>query len=346
MRHHIPLLALLMVVGLAAVVAWQALNAPAGGPAGETLRVTAPVERRTLEETVITRGVTGFSATQDLTAATSGRVTAIHVTTGDVVEPGARLLSIDARPTVAVDGQTPFWREIAAGTTGPDVSELQRILADAGHDPGGAAGTFGPETEQALRAWQAELGYAQPDGVLRLSDVVTGSWPQRVGRIQVTVGAFVQPGAALLGLTATDPVVTLQLLPSERLRVEAGDPVRVELSATGASASGTLSEVSSVATTIEDESLVYPALITLDEPLDAPEGTQAQVTIVLSRAENAVVVPLVSLAADGRGGTTVRVVRDDGSVEAVPVEVGVSQAGYVQVVSGLTGSETVLVSGQ
>ncbi len=50
------------------------------------------------------------------------------------------------------------------GSSGDDVTRLQKRLAAAGFDPGAADGVFGPKTEAALRAFQEDAGIAV-DGI-------------------------------------------------------------------------------------------------------------------------------------------------------------------------------------
>lgn len=343
MRRWIVVLVVLVSMG---VLAWLAVRATDPGDPNQTsdpIRVTAGIERMTLEDTVILRGVTGYQPTTRLTAGAPGRVTDVAVVAGDVVEPGAVLLAIDGRPVVAVAAEMPFWRDLSMGAAGSDVRQLQAVLSQAGHDVE-ESGTFDEATGRALQAWQAEHGLSPPDGTLALNDLATGSWPQRVGQVRVQPGDLVSPGDQLIDFTGREPVVNVELLPSDRLRVAVDDPARVELSATGAQAAGKLSEVSASPITREDDgSLLYTARVTLDEPLEAPEGTQAQVVIVIDRVEDVLAVPLAAVVSDDVGRPAVRVVGGDGSTRLVPVELGVSQGAWVQVVEGLEGTETVVV---
>lgn len=45
-------------------------------------------------------------------------------------------------------------RTLRRGDSGADVRELQQLLQQAGHDPGGVDGSFGPQTEAAVKAFQ------------------------------------------------------------------------------------------------------------------------------------------------------------------------------------------------
>src|SRR5690606_30055266 len=59
----------------------------------------------------------------------------------------------------------PFWRVMKRGDRGPDVAEVQRLLLQAGFDPKGIDGIFGPNTEAAVKAFQQANGLLA-DGVI------------------------------------------------------------------------------------------------------------------------------------------------------------------------------------
>lgn len=308
------------------------------------IRVTAEVEVRTLERTVATRGVAGFLAGEPVTAAGSGRVTAVWVSTGEVVKAGDRVLEIEGRPVVAIKGRRPFFRDLAEGDEGPDVRWLQAILEAEGYLSFEPDGRFGSATEAALEDWQEDHRFPDPDGTFGIDDWLVGDWPRRVGQVMVRVGGFVSPGAELFVPTSRRPSVAIELSPSDRLLVSAGDPALVEVAATASTVEGTVREVGSTPVTKDDGSVVYPGTVALRRGLDAPEGTQVQVTIVVDRAEEVLAVPVASLVSGPDGEPAVRVVRPEGSVETVPVELGLSEGAWVEVRSGLVGDERVLVA--
>lgn len=133
------------------------------------------------------------------------------------------------------------------------------------------------------------------------------------------------------------------MTPSARLRVAEGALVRVEVSATGLEAWGVLGSVAESPIEQDDGGLVFVGQVVLDDQLDAPEGTQAQVTIVTARVVDAVAVPLASVISVGSGEPVVRVVDGDGGVVSVPVVLGMSDGAWVEVVSGVEVGETVVV---
>ena len=342
-----------MVIIVAAVIAalgwggWRVLSnrQPSRSPDGEApVRATAEVQVRTLERTVATRGVVGYALRESLIAGGSGRVTSVRVSVGSVVKRGQRVFEIDGRPAVAVEGSTPLWRELAIGAVGPDVALLQRVLEADGYLSFAPDGRFGDGTRAALEAWQKDHGFPAPDGVLQADDWLVADWPRRVGQVHARIGGFVHPGSELLTLTDQVPAVSIELTPSDRLRVRRGDRARVEVAATALNVQAAVRAVEVTPKTLEDGSIVYPGTLVVDERLDVPQGTQVSVTIVVERAKDVLAVPLASLVSDGVGGPAVVVTRPDGSLETVSVELGLSEGAWAEVVSGLSGDETVLVA--
>lgn len=347
LRRAVMISLALAVLAALAVGAWWAVSGVKGSSSANSedpIRVTAEVEVRTLERTVVTRGVAGFEAAEPMTAAGSGRVTAVWVASGSVVKAGDRIVEIEGRPMVAVEGARPFWRDLAEGDSGPDVESLQEILEASGYLSFDPDGTFGSGTKAALQAWQEDLRLPEPDGVFRVDDWLVGRWPRRVGQVMVRVGGFVNPGSELFVPTDRRPSVSIEMTPSDRLLVSRGDKVRVEVAASGSTARGIIEDLGVTPITRDDGSIVYKGTVVLKGRLDAPEGTQVPVTIVVDRAVDTLAVPVASLVSDGDGGPAVRVARAKGSVETVSVELGLSEGAWVEVVSGLRGDERVVVA--
>ena len=326
--------------------------------------VTAVVERRGLENSIVTRGTVRFGIRAELELASSGRVTGVDVEVGDEIAPESTVLRVDGRPVVAVAGATPFWRDVGPGTSGPDVAELERILSEGGLDPGPVDGTYTAATGRAVRAWQARHGFPT-DGTVQVGDTFVGTWPARAGSVAVEVGDFVTPGTVALRTTEPRPSVEVEFLPGERLRVRPGLAARVELSATGARTGGSLASVSSAVTTPASSPGLgggtnpsgegsgtsggqpaerYAATVALDSELPAVEGAQVQVTIVVAVVEDALAVPVAAVVLDGAGNPVVRVLREDGSVEPRAVETGLAQSAVIEVRGALAEGERVVVA--
>src|SRR5699024_8390259 len=64
--------------------------------------------------------------------AAEGTVTAVRVSAGQEVSIGDALYDVDLRPVVIAEGDTPGFRDLNRGAQGPDVDQLQGLLADLG----------------------------------------------------------------------------------------------------------------------------------------------------------------------------------------------------------------------
>lgn len=139
--------------------------ADAGPPAPDVL--TAPVERRVLADTVVSRGTVSASQTVDLApvgATVDGSaapvVTKVMVRSGQTFKAGRVLVEVSGRPVFALPGKLPVYRDLKPGTHGDDVRQLQEALLSLGHSTGSdASGTFGPGTKRAVGALYAAIGY-------------------------------------------------------------------------------------------------------------------------------------------------------------------------------------------
>ncbi|GLW78707.1 hypothetical protein Aglo01_31890 [Actinokineospora globicatena] len=132
---------------------------PVAGP------VTAPVERRVMRNTVVVRGKVAPSRSTLITypgAGTGGKpvITRLPLKSGAEVRSGAVVAEVSGRPIIVLQGTSPAYRDMAPGTRGDDVKQLQSALAALGHptnpDP---AGLYGDATKKAVAALYAKAGY-------------------------------------------------------------------------------------------------------------------------------------------------------------------------------------------
>ncbi|MFF4973676.1 peptidoglycan-binding protein [Streptomyces sp. NPDC001083] len=139
--------------------------ADAGPPAPDVL--TAPVERRVLSDTVVTRGTVSASQTVDIASAAVAVdggakpvVTKVLARSGQTFEAGRVLFEVSGRPVLALRGGLPVYRDLKPGAHGEDVRQLQRALRDLGHPAGtDTPGRYGPGTKKAVAAFYASIGY-------------------------------------------------------------------------------------------------------------------------------------------------------------------------------------------
>jgi multidrug efflux pump subunit AcrA (membrane-fusion protein) len=143
-------------------------QAPKAGP------VTVAVVRQSLTASVVATGSVEFASPRPLslagpvgTGTSSGtdggegaeqRITKAPVA-GTKIKEGGVLMTVNGRPVFALGGSVPMYRALGPGTTGDDVTQLQKALTRLGFDPGAISGTYGQGTATAVADWYKSKGY-------------------------------------------------------------------------------------------------------------------------------------------------------------------------------------------
>lgn len=137
---------------------------PKAGP------VTAPIEERELENTVVTRGEVTYADAVSVTLDAAGSEDR-PVVTGHVPEVGTVLnaaniaLEVAGRPVIVLPGALPAYRTLSIGMRGPDVTQLKQALDGMGFWAGDTASdVFEYDTATALGALYEQIGYSAPTG--------------------------------------------------------------------------------------------------------------------------------------------------------------------------------------
>lgn len=175
-------------VGAAAWLAGTRVQSPAQAAARaappEPSLVTAAVEQRVLASTVIARGDVQPTATFAVDgpaaaagtggdATLSGVVTGLWVATGDEVAAGARIVEVSGRPVFVFAGETPVYRSMRPGMSGPDVVQLQAGLAGLGC-AAGDSGIYDDATKTCVEQLYTDAGYAAVRGsATEIADLAT-----------------------------------------------------------------------------------------------------------------------------------------------------------------------------
>lgn len=303
---------------------------------------TATIARQDLVEAEELAGTLGYGTSRTLAAGAGGVVTGVPAVE-DVLGPGEVLFEVDAEPVVLLAGTVPAYRDLSSGVAdGQDVAQVEAALSALGYatDLDLTVDTdYTSVTALAVEAWEEALGRADPDGEVLLGDVVFGSDAVRVAAVESVVGTTVQSGTAVLEVTGTRKVVTVDLDAGDVDLLPVGTAVTVELP-DGTDAPATVESVGvdvEVAATDDDgeatdgESTV-PVVITLDDPALAADLDEADVTVVVEtdRRDGVVVAPVEALLALAEGGYAVEVV-EGSATRLVGVQVGEVSDGVVEV---------------
>ena len=239
------------------------------------------------------------------------------------------------------EGETAFVTVVAdqAPTTDTSVNYSVSGSARAGVDFEVLMGTA------LLRAGEVSIEIPirsiNDDVVFQPGDMVVAEWPARVGTVSVEEGQFVMRGTPVL--TLTEPVFTIKLFasPSNRAKLEVGQEVTVNLDAGDQAVAGVIVELADSVTT-GGASATYEGVGATSEALVGVDGAVVTIDVVVAQAVDAVVVPIAAVLTDG-GEQKVRVVTRAGVIERRIVETGMLDGAYVEIVSGVSHGEYVIL---
>ena len=163
--------AILGAVGGMALGAWymgSRIQSPAEmaarTAAPEASPILVPVESRVLSSDVVTRGTVRFGLPQPISIAPStvkgavGLISSLPRPNTNFGE-GEVILSASGRPVFVLRGAAPAFRDMAPGTSGGDVRQLEEALARLGFDPGTVDGNYDQKTSAAVERMYKKAGW-------------------------------------------------------------------------------------------------------------------------------------------------------------------------------------------
>ncbi|WP_247780160.1 peptidoglycan-binding protein [Bradyrhizobium sp. 170] len=132
--------------------------------APEPSAILVPVESRVLSSDVVTRGTVRFGLPQPISIAPStvkgavGLISSLPRPNANFGE-GEVILSASGRPVFVLSGAAPAFRDMAPGTSGGDVRQLEEALARLGFDPGTVDGNYDQKTSAAVERMYKKAGW-------------------------------------------------------------------------------------------------------------------------------------------------------------------------------------------
>jgi hypothetical protein len=267
---------------------------------------------------------------------------------GRVISRGQVLYRVSNDPVILLYGNTPVYRSLYEGDTGPDVRELNAnlvALRDATRSQlGPSSDYFSVETADALERLQDKLGEAET-GSLSEGQAVFLPGQIRIATVSATLGTTAAPGAPIALATSTARDVVVDLNTSEQTEVTVGDHAQITLPA-GQTTPGIVSAIGTVASQ-GSSGPTLPVYIKLELPQAAGTLDQAPVQIEITTAtiKHALIVPIDTLLARSGGGYAVETVDAHGVHQLVAVTLGTfdDAAGTVQVTGDLHAGEQIVV---
>jgi peptidoglycan hydrolase-like protein with peptidoglycan-binding domain len=320
--------------------------------AATTGRATATVQRRDLVQTDDQPGTLAYRDSRMAYSGLGGTVTWLPAQ-GQIVAPDHRLLGLDDKPVVLMNGSVPMYRPLSSGiSNGPDVRELEADLVADGYDPNRAITVddhFSSATTVAVNRWKKAHGLTQ-NGQVELGRIVFLPGVRRVTTVDVHMGQSLPPGAGapLMASTGRRQVATVDLDTSRQTEARVGEHVDVTLP-TEQVVRGVITSVGRVAQSSADSGgqdngnstsgpgappqATVPVTIALRHASRLPSLDQAPVTVAFAQSieRSALTVPVSALLATAGGHYAVDVVGASGTTTRVRVTPGVFAGGYVQV---------------
>ena len=274
----------------------------------------------------------GPSARQTIQAPLAAIVDQVYVKAGQEVAAGAPLVRLGPSPaTTASFTQAESALRVARETERRTRSLLTQHLATA--QQLADAGKAVSDAQASLDALRAE-GAASPQ-------VVKAPGPAIVTAVSASLGAIVNPGAALVDLARPGALVLrVGLTPEQAATVRAGNDVEItSLGATNAIGGHVLLRASM----IDTQTGLVPVDIALPEAGGLLPGEMAEAAITTGEVEG-FVVPHAAVLVDSSGATYL-VQAKDGVAHRIPVRVLLA-AGDRDVVAGaLDGAASLVLAG-
>lgn len=287
--------------------------------------ILAPVTSGVLDVATSGSGHVGYASVSTVSPTVlpaNAVVTRRTVRSGGQVAAGTAITELNGRPVFVFAGRFAFYRDLARGDRGPDVTQLQRGLRAAGLSvPAGEHGRFGAGTQAALADLYRRAGYVPATGLPLDEVAVAAALPGRLVRAPA-VGTHPDTGKPLASVG------------SGRLtaRVAVGSSSFVSLTrglAAGLTIHGVSDGVPATVVGLSGGATGDTGSVTLAPTRPLPASTQGRsvvaVITIKAVAARSLLVPTRALArqADGSYRVLVRIgtAAQGGSERAVPVRV-------------------------
>ncbi|MEV6832487.1 HlyD family efflux transporter periplasmic adaptor subunit [Amycolatopsis sp. NPDC051102] len=364
--------ALVVLLAGAGFGIYQAFS-PAPSSAQAQSRST-PVRRATVTETVSAAGTLASSYTGAANFATAGKVTSIDVKVGDVVSAGQKLATVDgtqaakqlqvakANLAVAQDNLDTAETAEASPATGQNGQNAQTSAANTVTSAQAKLDQAQLDVQTAQQALDNTVLYAPGAGTVTAingavgqqsssgssasSQASTGSGQGGQGSANSSAAASSSSssGSGFITITnMTGLVVNTSVAEIDVSKVKAGQKATVTLNALpDKPVQATVSSVNLTPTT-SGSVVSYGAQLALTSPPDGLRpGQSASVVITVAEADNALSVP--AAAVQTAGGTNLVTVKENGQNVTRQVQVGLRGESTVQITSGLTEGENVVLT--
>ena len=347
--------ALVIVVG----GVWYATHGAPGQQAGApskngaqgptTVSVVAPT-RRDVAVVLQANGTVTPVSTVDLHPQTTSTIAKVHIKEGQFVKSGELMFTLDDRSQRAnvQKAQAQVARDRATLADAERQYQRSMELLAQKFVAQGAVDTLKSQVDSARALLDADIAAARAVGVDASYTTIRAPMTGRVGAINVYPGSLVQLETSLATVTQLDPINVAFTLPESALaalleaKQRGAVPVKVALSNSDKEVNGVLSFIDNTVDPVAGVIRVKAQFDNKDANLWPGQYVNAQLTSHVLK--DATVIPQNAIISNTRG-TFVYAVDADQSAKVVNIK-RLHSFGDLAAVSGLSGSEQVIVDGK
>lgn len=334
----VSLVGLAVVFGL--LYAWRSARLGGGAPPARppALVSTLCVQPRSVDGEL--QAVGSLQAVREVLLApdTSGRVTAISFTAGQIVRAGTTLVQIYDAPEQA---------DRAAAMARADFAQVQlrhsQELAPTGAEPRELLEQRKSEVAQAVAAVR------KLDACIE-QKIIRAPFSGQLGIRHINLGQYLAAGDGIATLTQLDPLYVNFTLPQQELP-KLTSSARVQVTVDAVPGRVFDAKVNTIEPRIDGETrnIVIQAILSNTDNL-LKSGMYVTVKLVLPTTDNVIVLPLTAIQTSASGDSVVLVKEANaqgiGKAIAVPVITGRRLGDEILVTHGIEAGDIVVVAGQ
>ena len=320
-----------LVVGCLLFAACQETVEPSSSPAPPPISVqTLTLEARHLPRTISAVGGLESPQTTQVTADRSGKIVFLDIPEGQEVRQGHVLARIDAAEAqAAVDVAQARYQNAQATlerlTTLPPKARSQQALDNA---------------QAAVRTTGGELDEATT--ILRKM-TIRAPFTGRLGLRQVSLGAYLEPGDAVVRITQVHPLHLVFSLPQHAVPdLKTGQRIRGVAGQCTSRFTATLSVIDPFLDP-NTRSVTVQAVVPNEERTLLP-GMAAALRLEVANLSDAISIPLEAIIRQGTK-RLVYTLQEENLVTSRQVQLGQFALQQVEVLSGLKPGDTIIVAG-
>lgn len=338
MKNKKRLISIISVIGIIAILVLLKIDfsgddTSSAGPQMGRRQITVDgmiIEPQRLQNKITTNGTTLSNEEVELRSETSGKITEILFEEGKRVKRGELLVKINdaelqatlrknlSRESLAKDKEARFKQLLDKNMTSQQeydvaLSELNSVTADV----------------EFTRAQIEKTEVRAPfDGI--------------IGLRSVSVGSFISTQTIIANLQNINPIKIDFSVPQKYFGIlSAGKSINVKLPSTGRTYTG---KVYAVEPKIDENTRTIKARATVSNDRgELTPGAYVEIEIILEEMNSAFLVPSFAVVPDIEGEKIY--LYKNGKASLTPVNIGIRDEKNVQIISGLSKGDTVIVSG-